>query len=63
MDKKIAMFAVLMFAAVFSIMTVDFASAQTSDIVPDGEGKYGDGEGKSCPSKEKKEASIEQPLL
>jgi len=63
MGKKIVMFAILMFAAVFSITTVDLAAAQASDAIPGGGGEYGDGEGKSCPSKEKKEASIEQTLL
>lgn len=58
-----ALFAILMFAAVLSITTVDLAAAQAPDATPDGGGEYGDGERKSCPSKEKKEASIEQTLL
>lgn len=62
MDMKTALFAILVFAAIFSITTVDLAVAQTSDAMPDG-GEYKDGEGKSCPSKEKKEASVSATLL
>lgn len=58
MDTKIALFAILLFAALFSITTADFATAQMSDAMPDGEGNYGDGEEKSCPNKEKKQSSI-----
>jgi hypothetical protein len=43
---------------------MDVLTAQTSDAIPDGEGKeYKDGEhkdGKSCPSKERKAQSQEQ---
>ena len=52
-------------AAVFAIASpMDTATAQTSDVMPDGEGgEYMDGEGKegkSCPSKEGKAQSQEQ---
>jgi len=62
MDGKIVLFAILVFTAIFSISTVDYAAAQSSDAMPDG-GDYKEGEGKSCPSKEKKEASIAQTFL
>jgi len=67
MNKTTMTFALVMaLAAVFAIASpLDVAVAQTaSDAMPDGEkGEYGDGEnkeGKSCPNKEKKSASIEQ---
>jgi len=44
---------------------MDFAIAQTSNISPDGEGEYKDGErkeGKSCPFKDKKNASVNTDL-
>ena len=52
MDSRIALFTVLALAAVFAMtLPMDSVYAQTTDILPDGEGK--DGEGKSCPSKNK----------
>jgi len=54
MDKTTIAFAVLALAAVFALVTpMDVAVAQM-DIMPDGDGEYKDGEGKSCPNKEKK---------
>jgi len=61
MDSKIVMFTVLALASVFALMApLDVAVAQTTDIIPDGDGEYKDGshEGKSCPSKEKKTESL-----
>ena len=52
MDSRIALFTILAIAAVFAMaVPVDSVYAQTTDILPDGEGK--DGEGKSCPFKNK----------
>ncbi len=65
MNSKIAMFSVLALAAIFSmLLPMDSAVAQTSDITPDGEGEYKDGdhEGKSCPFKDKKRASVNADL-
>ena len=56
MDSKIAMFSILVIAAIFAMaLPMDSAVAQTSDVSPDGEGEYkdGDDEGKSCPFKNK----------
>jgi hypothetical protein len=56
MDSKIAMFSILALAAIFAMaLPMDTAVAQTSDVSPDGEGEYKDGnhEGKSCPFKNK----------
>jgi len=64
-DSKIAMFLVLALAAIFAMaLPMDSAIAQTSDVSPDGEGEYKDGdhEGKSCPFKNKKSASIDVGL-
>jgi len=50
------MFSVLALAAIFAMaLPMDFAVAQTSDVSPDGEREYKDGEheGKSCPFKNK----------
>ncbi len=55
-DSKTAMFSILALAAIFAMaLPMDSAVAQTSDISPDGEGEYKDGdhEGKSCPFKNK----------
>ena len=65
MNSKIAMFSVLALAAIFAmLLPMDSAVAQTSDISPDGEGEYkeGDHEGKSCPFKDKKRASVNADL-
>ncbi len=65
MNSKIAMFSVLVFAAIFAmLLPMDSAVAQTSDIAPDGEGEYKDGEheGKSCPFKDKKRPSVNADL-
>ena len=52
MDSRIALFSILALAAVFAMaLPMDSVYAQTTDIIPDGEGK--EGEGKSCPSKNK----------
>ncbi|GEM_PF-2799591 len=56
MDTKIAMFSILALAAIFAMaLPMDTALAQTTDVSPDGEGEYKDGdhEGKSCPFKNK----------
>jgi len=56
MDTKIAMFSILVLAAIFAMaLPMDTALAQTTDVSPDGEGEYKDGdhEGKSCPFKNK----------
>jgi hypothetical protein len=56
MDSKITMFSILVIAAIFAMaLPMDSAVAQTSDVSPDGEGEYKDGdhEGKSCPFKNK----------
>ncbi len=65
MDSKIAMFSILAIAAIFAMaLPMDSAVAQTSDISPDDEGEYKDGdhEGKSCPFKDKKRASVNADL-
>ena len=66
MNKTTMAFAVLALAAVFALASpFDVAVAQTSDAMPDGEGgeyKDGDREGKSCPFKDKKSASIDVGL-
>ena len=65
MNSKIAMFSVLALAAIFAmLLPMDSAVAQTSDISPDGEGEYKEGEheGKSCPFKDKKRASVNVDL-
>ncbi len=65
MNSKIAMFSVLALAAIFAmLLPMDSAVAQTSDISPDGEGEYKEGEheGKSCPFKDKKKASVNADL-
>ena len=64
MDSKIAMFSILALAAIFAMaLPMDSAVAQTSDVSPDGEGEYKDGnhEGKSCPFKNKT-ASVDTGL-
>ena len=44
MDSKIAMFSILVIAAIFAMaLPMDSAVAQTSDVSPDGEGEYKDG--------------------
>jgi hypothetical protein len=56
MDSKTVMFSILALAAIFAMaLPMDTAVAQTSDVSPDGEGEYKDGnhEGKSCPFKNK----------
>lgn len=60
MKANTTLFAILVFAAIFSITTVDFAAAQMHDAMPDGDGENKDGEheGKSCPFKDKKTASF-----
>jgi len=66
MDSKITMFSILALAAIFAMMLpMDSAIAQTSNVSPDGEGEYKDGErkeGKSCPFKDKKNASVNTDL-
>lgn len=65
MNSKIVLFTVLAVAAVFAMISpIDYAVAQTSDSMPDGEGEYKDGEheGKSCPNKERKNASTNTGL-
>jgi len=65
MDSKIAMFSILALAAIFAMaLPMDTAVAQSSEISPDGEGEYKDGEheGKSCPFKDKKRASVNVDL-
>ena len=50
MDSKTVMFSVLVLAAVFAFaVPMDSVYAQTSDVMPNGEGE--EGEGKSCPFK------------
>jgi len=54
MNKTTMAFAVLALTAVFALGTpMDVAVAQM-DVIPDGDREYKDGEGKSCPNKEKK---------
>ncbi len=56
MDSKTVMFSILALAAIFAMaLPMDTAVAQTSNVSPDGEGEYKDGnhEGKSCPFKNK----------
>ena len=65
MNKTTMDFAVFALAAMFALVTpMDVAVAQTSNVMPDGDGEYKDGEheGKSCPSKEGKMQNIE-PLI
>ena len=55
MDSKIVMFSIVALVAIFSVaLPMDYVSAQTSDVSPHGE----DGEGKSCPFKEKTLSAI-----
>jgi hypothetical protein len=64
MDSKTVVFSVLALAAIFAMtIPMDTAVAQTTDISPDGEGEYKDGdhEGKSCPFKNKT-ASVDTGL-
>ena len=62
MNSQVALFAVLAFAAVFTMATpIDYAMAESVPM-PDGEGSEGEHEGKSCPSKEKKTASFSTVL-
>jgi len=64
-DSKITMFSILALAAIFAMaLPMDSATAQTSNVSPDGEGEYKDGEheGKSCPFKDKKSASVDVDL-
>ncbi|MCH7966916.1 MAG: hypothetical protein IIB02_05800 [Thaumarchaeota archaeon] len=56
MDSKTVMFSVLVLAAIFAMaLPMDTAVAQTTDVSPDSEGEYKDGDhdGKSCPFKNK----------
>ena len=63
MNSKIAMFSILALAAIFAMaLPIDSAVAQTSDVSPDGEGGDGEHEGKSCPFKDKKRASVNADL-
>lgn len=64
-DSKIVMFSVLALAAIFTMaLPMNSAIAQTSDVSIDGEREYKDGdhEGKSCPFKDKKSASVDVDL-
>ena len=64
MDSKTVVFSVLALTAIFAMtLPIDTAVAQTTDISPDGEGEYKDGdhEGKSCPFKNKT-ASVDTGL-
>ena len=62
MNSHVTLFAVLAFAAIFAMVSpMDFAMAE-SISTPDGEGGDGEYEGKSCPSKERKSASINTGL-
>ena len=61
MDSKIVAFSIVALVAIFSVaLPMDSVFAQTSDMMPHGEGE--DGEAKSCPFKEKKSASYESPI-
>ena len=64
MKTNVALFAILAFAAIFSITTVDFATAQTYNAMSaDGdENNDGKHEGKSCPFKDKKTTSSNAEL-
>ena len=64
-DSKIIMFSVLALVATFAMaLPMDSAVAQTSDVSPDEEGEYKDGDHKekSCPFKDKKNAVINTGL-
>ncbi len=53
MNSKIVMFSIIVLVSIFSVaLPMDSVFAQTSDVTPHGGGE--DGEGKSCPTKEKK---------
>jgi len=63
MDSKIVMFSILALAAIFAMaLPMDSAVAQTSYVSPDGEEGDGEHEGKSCPFKDKKRASVNADL-
>jgi hypothetical protein len=65
MNSKIAIFSVLALAVIFAMtIPMDTAVAQSSDVSTDGEGEYKDGEheDKSCPFKDKKNASVNADL-
>ena len=62
MNPQVALFAVLAFAAIFAMVApMDYAMAESVQM-PDGEGGDGEHEGKSCPFKERKSASINTGL-
>ena len=63
MNSKLSLFAIGVLVAMMAMIApMDTAVAQDSEASADGE-EYKDGEhkGKSCPFKEKKEASVESP--
>ena len=64
MKTNTALLAILAFAAIFSITSVGFATAQTYDTMSTDvdDDKDGSHEGKSCPSKNKKTASFDAEL-
>ena len=65
MNSKITSFSILALAAIFAMaLPLDYALAQNSDVSPDSEGESRDGdhEGKSCPFKDKKSASVNTGL-
>lgn len=61
MNSKIALFSMLVLTAIFAMtLPMDSIYAQTGDVSPDGED--GEHEGKSCPFKERKGASVDVNL-
>ena len=66
MNSKITTFSILALAAIFAMaLPLDYALAQNSDVSSDseeGESRDGGHEGKSCPFKDKKTASVNTGL-
>ncbi|KAF6243266.1 hypothetical protein C6988_04115 [Nitrosopumilus sp. b1] len=62
MDARLAIFVIVAVAAMFALAPMH-AYAESGSVTPDGGDGYGDGEGKSCPSKEKKSASFTQLFI
>ena len=65
MDSKIVIFSILVLAAIFTMMLpIDSVIAQTSNMSTDKDSEHKDGnrEGKSCPFKDKKNASVDASL-
>lgn len=62
MNAKLFLFVIVAMVSIIGMIApIEMAVAQT-DVMPDGEGKDGSHEGKSCPFKERKSASMNADL-